>query len=70
MTYGDLIEPIGFGFQATTCSINEEFMEQKEFHLQLMFLVLGVVQLLGLIPLIPFGYLEDMDLVPLQEVLV
>ena len=61
------MEEIGFGFQVQIQDFNLEIMEQKELHLQLMYLVLGWTQLLGETLVMLFGYLEDMDILQVHH---
>ncbi len=60
MICGDLMVPIGHGYQEVIPLINMEIMEYEEFHLHPTFLVVVVTQEVGLIPIIIFGYLEVM----------
>ena len=63
MICGNLMENIGHGYLDPMLLIKLETMDKKELHLQLIFLVLVIMQYLGLIVTIIFGYLVEMAMI-------
>ena len=69
MIFGNLMELIGLGFQEIILLINMEFMEFKEYLVVLIYLDHVMVQIVGLIQIIIYGYLVELDILIIIKVM-